>query len=81
MRTITKYISTDVDIDIDLEDFSDEELLEEVENRGLDIPSSQTQFQQDDILELYNAMIMKLPQETIDLLWRNFFWEKIGRIY
>lgn len=60
LKTVSTYV--DVDVDIDLSDFDTEELIEEVENRGLQIfdkedSGAMSDSMKDEIYNLYRDYI------------------------
>lgn len=70
-------IYKEVEIDVDLDDFTDDELLEEVERRNIGL----TDFELYDSKEFVNKMYEKFRQgKNIDEELRKFFWQSIGRI-
>ena len=72
MPTIYK----EVEVDVELSDFSDEELLEEIERREICLDTNIN-----DSRERVNTMYEKFRQgKNIDSELREFFWSSIGRI-
>ena len=72
MPTIYK----EVEVDVELSDFSDEELLEEIERREICLDTDIN-----DSRERVNTMYEKFRQgKNIDSELREFFWSSIGRI-
>lgn len=57
------YITTEVDVDIDLECFDDEDLLEECRNRNLDVISSESEFR-NGLIEIYQLRRLGKPFEN-----------------
>lgn len=70
----TKWI--DVEVDIDLDDFSDEELLEEIKERKLEANARYADNQY--IRDMWYSYTMKNTEQFEDLL-REFFWNTIGK--
>ena len=71
------YKTVEVDIDIDLEDFDDGELEDEVERRNLGVRFDSS----GDMKQLINSMYYKYRlNQPIDTELREFFYETIGRI-
>lgn len=68
MRTVW----TEVQVDIDMDDFDDDDLLEELELRGLNTNRGR-------IYELYDEL--RNPGSNQQKLLADFFWETIGRTY
>lgn len=64
------YKTVDVEVDIDLDDFSDEELLEELESRNI-TPTP------DSIDKLYRKYITLTP-EAFNKELKAFFREELG---
>ena len=70
------YITTEVEVDLD--EFSDDELLEEIERRN--IQTSDLWYDPDQTKELINKMYEKVRlKQNIDEELREFFWCTIGR--
>jgi hypothetical protein len=70
------YITTEVEVDLD--EFSDDELLEEIERRN--IQPSDLWHDPDQTKELINKMYEKVRlKQNIDEELREFFWRTIGR--
>jgi len=70
------YITTEVEVDLD--EFSDDELLEEIERRN--IQPSDLWYDPDQTKELINKMYEKVRlKQNIDEELREFFWRTIGR--
>lgn len=70
------YITTEVEVDLDK--FSDEELLEEIERRN--IQPSDHWLDPEVTKELINDMYEKTRlKQNIDEELREFFWRTIGR--
>lgn len=63
-----------VEVEVELSDFDTDELIEELENRGIQVPDDAPQ----DILELYN--LRRFDDTLFDAAFANFVYEKIGRI-
>lgn len=71
------YKTVEVDVDIDLEDFDDDELEDEMLRRGLNSHA----FDPTLMDELINNMYEKFRRnENIDVELRKFFYDSIGRI-
>ena len=71
------YISKEIEVEVDLDDFTDDEILDELARRHLtpDIPSDPNDTQ-----EFINKMYEKFRQhKNIDEELREFFWLTIGR--
>jgi hypothetical protein len=65
-----------VEVEVDLSDFSNEELIEEMESRGLDVPTG------DDIETLTNAWIAGRngdKEKAYALLW-EYALNKLGKV-
>ena len=70
----TIYKEVEVEVDVTLEDFTDNELLDELERRDLATIDSH------EAKEHINIMYEKFRQgKNIDKELRNFFWMSIGR--
>jgi len=54
MKTI--YTNVDVEVDIDLDDFSDDELIEELEQRGYKTLKYETPLERSDIEKIINIL-------------------------
>jgi len=54
MKTI--YTNVDVEVDIDLDDFSDDELIEELEQRGYKTLKYETPLERADIEKIINIL-------------------------
>jgi hypothetical protein len=72
-----RTIYTEVEVDVDMDDFSDEDLLEELESRniqpaGWDNPENT----KDLVCKMYEK---KRLNQNIDEELREFFWRTIGR--
>lgn len=67
------YVTTEVEVEIDLGDLDIDDLLAEIKSRGIDIPEDYR------IMELYDAYRMN-QQEQFDKLLRDYFYDTIGRI-
>lgn len=71
------YITTEVEVDLD--EFSDEELLEEIERRN--IQPTDHWLDPEVTKELINNMYEKTRlKQNIDKELREFFWRTIGRL-
>ena len=67
----------EVEVDVDLNDFTDDELVEELERRNIGL----TNYELDDLKEFVNKMYEKFRQgKNIDEELQEFFWQSIGRI-
>ncbi len=64
---------TEVEMDVELSDFEDDDLLEEITSRGLNAASA------GNVQEIYDAYILKQP-EVVDRLLRDLFYDTLGRI-
>lgn len=65
-----------VEVEVDLSDFSNEELIEEMESRGLDVPTG------DDFKTLTNAWIAGRngdKEKAYALLW-EYALNKLGKV-
>lgn len=72
------YIYKEVEVDIDLDDFSDDDLLEEIERRN--IQPSDAWDNPNETKELVHKMYEKVRlKQNIDEELRDFFWRSIGR--
>jgi len=70
------YITTEIEVDLD--EFSDDELLEELERRN--IQPADGWLDPDQTRELINKMYEKVRlKQNIDEELREFFWRTIGR--
>lgn len=71
------YITTEVEVDLD--EFSDDELLEEIERRN--IQPTDHWLDPEVTKELINNMYEKTRlKQNIDKELREFFWRTIGRL-
>jgi len=66
-------VYTEVEVDVELSDFEDDDLLEEVERRGLKMSGSEL------LQQLHDAYILK-QVDAVDRLLRELFHEELGRI-
>jgi hypothetical protein len=72
-----KTIYTEVEVDVDLDDFSDNDLLEEIERRNIQPNDwSDPNQTQDLIYKMYEKVCLN---KNIDEELREFFWRTIGR--
>lgn len=72
-------ITTEVDVDVTLDDFSTEELEEEIHNR-LREDKILTVHEHDDLIrDMYEAKTSNRPEEFERLL-AQFFYDELGRI-
>lgn len=62
-----KIITTDVDVEVSLDEWSDDELLEELRQRGVDAPANDGV--PDSLIELLRAMGAKCPVEVRDWVY------------
>ncbi len=73
-----KTIYTEVEVEVDLDEFDDDELLEELERRNIQPNASWAD--PDQTHELIYKMYEKVRlNQNIDEELRNFFWRTIGR--
>ena len=73
-----KTIYTEVEVEVDLDEFDDEELIEELERRN--IQPSDLWLEPDVTKELIYKMYEKVClNKNIDEELRDFFWRTIGR--
>jgi len=79
--TVSKYV--DVEIDVELSDFDTEDLIEELEVRGINVPDEDVIGQKSptnlQIEELYIAYTLK-QTDKVDELLRELFYDTLGRI-
>jgi len=91
--TITKVVEVEVEVEVNLEDLTDEQVMEEFEARGLEIDTEPdiSRFTDDEIKREY---IDRFPQTTtVEQIYeefrnrgdaprvlREFVYEQIGRI-
>jgi hypothetical protein len=73
---ITKTIYTDVEVDIDLEDFSDDEILAEAEKRNLDFDRVDLE---EDITAMFEAFYIGKTEQAIELA-RKVAQDVTGRL-
>jgi hypothetical protein len=72
----TIYKDIEVEIDIDITDFNDDDLLDEIERRNLGV-----QFEDVDMKELIQTMYQRFRlNKSIDEQLRIFFYQTLGRI-
>lgn len=72
-----KTIYTEVEVDVDLDDFSDNDLLEEIERRNIQPNDwSDPNQTQELIYKMYEKVCLN---KNIDEELREFFWRTIGR--
>jgi hypothetical protein len=74
---VYRTISTYVDVDVDLNEFDDDELLDELDRRniqpaGWDNPENTKEL-------VYKMYEKKRLNQNIDEELRDFFWRTIGR--
>lgn len=69
------YITVNVDVDIELEDIDTDDLVEELDRRGVETDLSGDLS--DDIRLMYEKYVLGKP---IDEELRNFFWKSIGKM-
>ena len=72
-----RTIYTEVEVEVDMDDFSDEDLLEELESRniqadGWDNPEATEEL----VYKMYEKVRLN---QNIDEELREFFWRTIGR--
>jgi hypothetical protein len=65
-------VYTEVEVDVDLQDFETEDLVEELEARGIQGSHSRLQ-------ELHDAYILNRHSE-VDALLKQLIYESLGRI-
>jgi len=63
---------TEVEVDVELSEFEDDDLLEEVERRKLKVGS-------DLIQQLHDAYILK-QTDAVDRILRELFHDELGRL-
>lgn len=75
----TKTISTEawVEVDVDIDEFEDSELIDEIQSRGYKVQS--THQYDNDIAALYNEFSLGNKDKVLEML-PNFFYATIGRI-
>ena len=66
---------TEVEVDVELSEFEDEDLIEELERRGMNPPSSVSEI----IGQMHDAYTLKQKQRVDELL-RELFYQGLGRI-
>jgi hypothetical protein len=72
-----RTIYTEVEVEVDMDDFSDEDLLEEIERRNIQPNGWSDPHQtQDLIYKMYEKVCLN---KNIDEELREFFWRTIGR--
>ena len=57
------YITTEVEVDIDLDCFDDEDLIEECRNRNLDVFSSESEIR-NSLIDIYQLRRLGKPYEN-----------------
>jgi hypothetical protein len=69
-------IYTEVEVDVDLDDFADDDLIEELERRGIQLEMNHPE----ELRQLIEKMYQKCGlNQNIDEELREFFWRSIGR--
>lgn len=76
MPSVTKYVDVEVTVDVDLDDFDDDELIEECKNRGI-WPNQVADTTSNSISELYEAYT---AGKDITEQLRKVFDVELGRI-
>ena len=72
-----KTIYTEVEVEVDLDEFDDDDLLEEIERRNIQPNGWSDPHQtQDLIYKMYEKVCLN---KNIDEELREFFWRTIGR--
>ena len=72
-----KTIYTEVEVEVDLDEFDDDDLLEEIERRNIQPNDwSHPNQTQDLIYKMYEKVCLN---KNIDEELREFFWRTIGR--
>jgi hypothetical protein len=73
-----KTIYTEVEVDVDLDEFSDDDLLEEIERRNIQGPNGWSDPHQTQklIYKMYEKVCLN---KNIDEELREFYWRTIGR--
>lgn len=74
MTTITKTVDVDVRVDIDLDDFSTEELIDELEARGANSVDHKAKM-----LEIYEAFHQGRDAEAVALT-KAYVCDELGRV-
>lgn len=77
MRSVTVYKEVDVEVDVDMEDFADEELIEELEERGYVIHSKKEYTS--DIDYLYSTWLT-CSKEMFEKQLKDFFRTNLGHV-
>ena len=80
MPTVTVYKEVAVDVDIDLCDYDTDELVDEIENRGLTViekedSGAMSEAAKDEIYDLYREYV---SGKDFDRKIKNFFEENLG---
>jgi hypothetical protein len=70
---LSKTIETYVEVEVDLDEFSDEELLEELERRNIEQGSNVS------IEQLYD--IWRFDRHKFEDAFRTYCWDTIGRSF
>ena len=70
---VSRSIYTEVEVEVDLSEFDDDELVQELEDRGVTVSGSYI------IQQLHDAYILKQP-DAVDRILRELFHEELGRI-
>jgi hypothetical protein len=68
-----RYRTVDIEVKVDLENFTDEELIEELESRGIS-PKEEVR-----IKELYD--LWRHDRHKFEDAFRKFCWSTIGRSF
>lgn len=73
MPTVTVYKDVEVEVDVDLEEFEDEELLDELASRGMAISSESTSI----IEQIWQ---LRRTNQPYDHLMDDLIYDTIGKI-
>jgi hypothetical protein len=68
----TIFVNTEVEVEVDLDEISDDELLSELKSRGFMTMPGQIQ-------KLYEAYVLN-QHSVVDQLLKDLFYETLGRI-
>ncbi len=69
-------VYTEVEVDVELSDFDDEDIIEEYDRRDLE----NRQRSDDDVISKLHYAYTQGQKDQVELLMRDLFYEKLGRI-
>ena len=74
-KYVTVYKEVEVDVDVEMNDFDDDDLVEEIEKRGYTVYRND---RGDTSLDYLYSTYLTTPRETFEKELKKYFREKLG---